>query len=212
MKRLSGKLTYANVISTLCLVLLVGGGTAYAAAEMLPVNSVGTKQIKKEAVTPAKLSKAAKLTMTGATGPKGDSGPAGPQGKEGPRGTAGLEGVKGQEGPAGTALAYALIDSTGNVVGAGSKGVTQSMVSSSTVGTYCFTSLPPGTKSIVAVADGQFLSNVDADRVTNVSYIPENTEPDWTGCSAATDPVRVTTYDLSTPGLANSAFMIWFDG
>jgi hypothetical protein len=194
----------------LCLVLLDGGGTAYAAAEMPPANSVGTKQIKKEAVTPAKLSKAAKLTVTGATGPKGDSGPAGPQCKEGPRGTPGLEGVKGQEGkegPAGTALAYALIDSTGNVVAEGSKGVTQSMVRFTTPGTYCFTSLPPGTKSMVAVANGQFLSNVDADRLTNVSYIPANPEPEWTGCSAATDPV-VTTYDLSTPGLASTAFMI----
>jgi hypothetical protein len=29
MNRIRGKLTYANVISTLCLVLLIGGGTAY---------------------------------------------------------------------------------------------------------------------------------------------------------------------------------------
>jgi Collagen triple helix repeat (20 copies) len=113
MKRLSGKLTYANVISTLCLVLLVGGGTAYAATEMLPANSVGTKQIKKESVTPAKLSKASKKALagpagakgaTGATGrqgPKGGNGPAGPQGKEGPRGTPGLVGVEGPEGPQG---------------------------------------------------------------------------------------------------------------
>jgi hypothetical protein len=105
MKRLSAKLTYANVISTLCLVLLVGGGTAYAATVMLPNNSVGTKQIKKEAVTPAKLSKASKAALTGAAGPrgatghqgpKGNNGLAGPQGKDGPRG---LEGVKGPQGP-----------------------------------------------------------------------------------------------------------------
>jgi hypothetical protein len=45
MKRLSAKLTYANVISTLCLILLVGGGTAFAATVMLPKNSVGAKQL-----------------------------------------------------------------------------------------------------------------------------------------------------------------------
>jgi hypothetical protein len=86
MHRLRGKLTYSNVTSTLCLVLLVGGGTAYAADE-LGKNSVGTKQIRKEAVTPAKLSKAAKKTLTGATGsrgPQGDPGPRGERGEPGP--------------------------------------------------------------------------------------------------------------------------------
>ena len=32
MRHLRGKLTYSNVLSTLCLFLLLGGGTAYAAA------------------------------------------------------------------------------------------------------------------------------------------------------------------------------------
>jgi hypothetical protein len=96
MKRLRGKLTYANIISTLCLVLLVGGGTAYAANEMLPKNSVGAKQIKKEAVTPAKLSKAAKATLTGPAGPKGNIGAAGPQG---PKGDQGNRGERGEPGP-----------------------------------------------------------------------------------------------------------------
>jgi hypothetical protein len=58
MKRLTAKLTYSNVISTLCLVLLLGGGTAYAATQ-LGRESVGPRQLKKNAVTPAKLSAAA---------------------------------------------------------------------------------------------------------------------------------------------------------
>jgi len=49
------KLTYANVVSTLCLVLVVGGSSAYAASEMLPENSVGPDQIRAGAVTQAKL-------------------------------------------------------------------------------------------------------------------------------------------------------------
>jgi hypothetical protein len=40
MKRLSVKLSYATVISTLCLVLVVGGGTAYAA----PRNAAGQQR------------------------------------------------------------------------------------------------------------------------------------------------------------------------
>jgi hypothetical protein len=54
LKLASGKLTYSNVISTLCLFLLLGGGTAFA-ANQLGKNSVGSKQIKKNAVTTAKL-------------------------------------------------------------------------------------------------------------------------------------------------------------
>ncbi len=56
------KLSYANVVSTLCLFLLLGGG-AYAAIK-LPKNSVGTKQLKKSAVT------AAKIKNRAITGPK----------------------------------------------------------------------------------------------------------------------------------------------
>jgi hypothetical protein len=65
MNRLRRNLTYSNVISTLCLVLLVGGGTAYAATEVLPKDSVGSKQIREEAVTPAKLSEEAKEALGG---------------------------------------------------------------------------------------------------------------------------------------------------
>jgi hypothetical protein len=79
------KLTYANVMSTLCFFLLLGGG-AYAASQ-LAKNSVGTKQLKNNAVsaakikngavTQAKISSAAQAALKGATGlqgPKGDAG------------------------------------------------------------------------------------------------------------------------------------------
>ena len=47
-------LTYANVISTLCLFLVLGGGAAFAATK-LGKSSVGTEQLKGEAVTKGKL-------------------------------------------------------------------------------------------------------------------------------------------------------------
>src|SRR5664279_5186448 len=62
MKKLHGKLTYANVVATLALFLVVAGGTAFAATQ-LGKNSVGSKQIKKNAVTSAKIKKEA---VTGA--------------------------------------------------------------------------------------------------------------------------------------------------
>ncbi|HEY7256374.1 MAG TPA: hypothetical protein VH476_06790 [Solirubrobacterales bacterium] len=48
------RLTYSNVVSTLCLFLLVGGGAAYAAGK-LAKNSVGPNQLKKNSVTTAKI-------------------------------------------------------------------------------------------------------------------------------------------------------------
>lgn len=55
-------LTYANVVSTICLFLVLGGATAFA-AKQLARNSVGAKQLKKNAVTAAKLKNGA---VTGA--------------------------------------------------------------------------------------------------------------------------------------------------
>ena len=71
MNRLRPKLTYANVVSTICLFLLLRGGAAFAASH-LGKNSVGTKQLKKNSVTTAKIkneavtaAKVKKGTLTG---------------------------------------------------------------------------------------------------------------------------------------------------
>ena len=71
-KTLRGKLTYANVISTLCLFLVMGGG-AYAATQ-IPKNSIGAKQIKKESIPLSKLTPGAQAALKGATGPQGPKG------------------------------------------------------------------------------------------------------------------------------------------
>jgi hypothetical protein len=54
--RIRKRLTYANVVSSLALFLVLGGGTAFAASQ-LGKNSVGSKQLKKNAVTAAKIKK-----------------------------------------------------------------------------------------------------------------------------------------------------------
>jgi hypothetical protein len=98
--RLLDRLNYSNVVSTLCLVLLPGGGTAYAEAH-LAKGSVGTRQLKKEAVTPAKLSSSAKRTLTGPKGPNGATGPRGPEGEKGEKGDRGGARRKGDPGDPG---------------------------------------------------------------------------------------------------------------
>jgi len=56
LKQIRPRLTYANVMSTIGIFLVLAGGTAFAAAQ-LGKNSVGAKQLKKNAVTTAKLKK-----------------------------------------------------------------------------------------------------------------------------------------------------------
>jgi hypothetical protein len=101
MHRIRGTFRYANVVSTLCLVLLLGGGSAYAASQLVPKQSVGSAQIKKGAVTPGKLSSAAKDAMTGATGPEGPKGDPGAKGDAGPQGAPGIKGDPGVQGDSG---------------------------------------------------------------------------------------------------------------
>ncbi|HWI94967.1 MAG TPA: hypothetical protein VNS60_02745 [Solirubrobacterales bacterium] len=72
MKQIRKRLTYANVMSSIAVFLVLGGATAFAASQ-LGKNSVGSKQLKKNSVTAAKLknkavttSKIADKAVTGA--------------------------------------------------------------------------------------------------------------------------------------------------
>jgi hypothetical protein len=47
MKPARSKLTYANVMATVAVFLVLAGGTAFAAGQMLPKNSVGARQLRK---------------------------------------------------------------------------------------------------------------------------------------------------------------------
>jgi hypothetical protein len=65
-KQIRKRLTYANIMSSIAVFLVLGGATAIAAG--LAKNSVGSKQLKKNAVTAAKIKKNA---VTGAKIKKG---------------------------------------------------------------------------------------------------------------------------------------------
>jgi hypothetical protein len=76
------------------------GGTSYAAAR-LPANSVGAKQIKKNAVTSAKVKNGSLKKADFAAGqlPAGQMGPAGSPGAAGAAGRPGAPGARGERGP-----------------------------------------------------------------------------------------------------------------
>jgi hypothetical protein len=96
--RLRKHVSFANVIAVIALFIALGG-TAYAVDE-LGKNSVGTKQLKKDAVTSVKVKDGSLLPQdfkkgalpsgaAGATGATGATGPAGPQGSPGAPGSPG---------------------------------------------------------------------------------------------------------------------------
>jgi hypothetical protein len=67
------------------------GGTSYAAIA-LPANSVGSKQLKKSAVTSSKISPATRAALKGAKGAAGAAGQPGPPGQPGSPGAPGSPG------------------------------------------------------------------------------------------------------------------------
>jgi hypothetical protein len=97
MKHLRRHLTFANVVACLALFIALGG-VGYAALK-LPKESVGAEQLRREAVTPEKLSDKAKQELSGRRGPKGTDGAQGKTGPQGPAGPAGAAGPPGEPGP-----------------------------------------------------------------------------------------------------------------
>jgi hypothetical protein len=118
MTRVRGKLTYANVISTLALILAVGGGTAYAASAGGSASPGALKLCAAKKSGDLRLAsgggckpgeQALSIDGRGTVGPAGAAGPAGPAGAQGERGgpgdrgLQGEQGVTGERGPAGPA-------------------------------------------------------------------------------------------------------------
>jgi hypothetical protein len=93
-----GRPSPAMAVALTALVVALGG-TGYAAVK-LPRNSVGSPQLKRNAVTGEKVHDGSLFANDFAAGqipkgPKGDSGPQGPGGPQGPAGSPGAQGPPG---------------------------------------------------------------------------------------------------------------------
>lgn len=101
------RLTYANVVATVALVLATGG-TAWAALVVTGLNvkdeTLTGRDVRNGSLEAWELTSAARSYLRGRTGP------AGRDGRDGLTGRDGAQGPTGATGPAGSARAYGLIE------------------------------------------------------------------------------------------------------
>jgi hypothetical protein len=176
----------ALVVSVIALVVALGG-TSYAAI-VLPANSVGTRQIKKNAVTTAKVKDGSLLKAdfaagqlpagpagasgaTGATGPKGDTGAtgtAGPKGDKGDTGASGANAVVRESAPAAVAASAIVSVSVQCLAGERATGGGYDAGGAGEFGTVALDSQPTGP---AAAPNGWTV------KVNNVTALGGNAQP-----------------------------------
>jgi hypothetical protein len=197
--KLLTRLTYANVVSTLCLLLLLGGGVAWAAS--LPRNSVGDDQIKANAVGASEIRSNAvgaaeiKRNAVGASEVRDGTLTAREFSPglrlQGPPGQRGDQGVPGQPGAPATRL-FAYVNSEGTL--AFQSGVAG--ISHTTVGSYVLTfnrslagcavlttsgrGVPSSAANVTQGTAGASptVNDVDPRQVQVSTFDPTNTEAD----------------------------------
>jgi hypothetical protein len=143
-------LSYANVMSSIAVFLVLGGGAAYAAKKVgskeLKDGAVTTAKIKRSAVTASKIKANAVTTAEIAKG-------AVTYGRLAD-GAVSLEKLApGFIAPAAERLSHAANISVGGVVLTGSVGISQANVTHPSTGFYCFSGIVPAPVGGVATVD-----------------------------------------------------------
>ena len=144
------RLTYANVMSSIAVFLVLGGASAYAAKKIgsheLRGGAVTTAKIKRNAITRSKVKASAistaKIAPAAVTGAKLADDSLSPE-KLAP----------GFIAPVAERLSHAANISSDGVVLAGSLGISQANVVHPSVGFYCFSGLAPAPVGGVATVD-----------------------------------------------------------
>jgi hypothetical protein len=132
-----------SMVVALAALTVALGGTSYAAVK-LPKNSVGSKQIKKNAVTGAKVKDHSLFANDFAAG----------QLPRGPKGDTGAPGPAGVAGPQGAAIAYAHVNADGSIVGAESKNLeVTGRGNNPTVPVYCMNHTAGGAINVLVTSD-----------------------------------------------------------
>jgi hypothetical protein len=204
MSRLSRFRPSPAMMVALVALFVAMGGVSYAA--LLAPNSVGPKQLKKNAVRSAKVKDGSLKAVDFAAGQL----PAGPKGDQGPKGE------KGERGPAGVAAAYARIGATGTLdpgTPPQNKGVVQENVehdATTGVGVYCFGGLPfTPTSAMVSVDSAMAVTTSN-----QIAAIAVQRGNNLNGCDATHQQARVSILQVNNtevPKLVDHGFYIWFE-
>jgi hypothetical protein len=201
-----------SMMVALAALFIALGGTGYAAVK-LPKNSVGTTQIKRDAVTGDKVKDGSLFANDFAPGqipkgPRGDAGTQGAPGLAGAKGEPGAPGPAGAAGPAGargadgTAVAFARVGSDGNVDERVSKNITDGNVYWGRNGFsqyYCFRDLPFTPRNIIATP-------TDSDGRAGASVLTDPTVLPQQGCDLPNTQFAVRGVNF----IANSGISINF--
>jgi hypothetical protein len=191
-------LTFANVVSVMALFLALAG-TGYAAAT-LARNSVGTKQLKKNAVTSPKVKNHSLKAVDFAAGQI----PAGAPGTPGE--------ATGYARVAADGTLLPLVPATNPDFPAMDKNVTAANITHTAAsGVYCFTGLPFKVASALVSSDNAGASAANQNNfVVSVAVERGN---GLGGCAAGTQArvVATTWTDATAPANADHGFIIWFE-
>jgi hypothetical protein len=158
-KHIRKRLTYANVMSSIAVFLVLGGGAAYAAKKIgsneIKGNSITTGKIKKEAVTASKIKNNAigtsKIAKDAVTGDKVNESTLGQVPSAALAANANALGGKPATAYApSTVLRTVTVEADGDVVAAKSEGIAKANVSRVGTGFYCVKGLSPTPVTSVA--------------------------------------------------------------
>lgn len=197
MKRLIGRPSPATVISCIALFVALAGTSVAAVTAVVPRNSVGTPQLRNNAVVSSKVLNFSLRRADFAPGQV----PAGPRGPAGPAGPAG---AAGPAGPAGPGAKWALVRPDGSVV-AQSGGVT--LTAKPGLGQYILDFATPTTGKLIIVSSAR--ANDPEFRGT-VSAGPCGGTPEGSACPVGNDAnhLQVITNDPGEKNREDHAFYV----
>jgi hypothetical protein len=171
----------AMVIACIALVFAMTG--AGYAAGMLGPNTVGTKQLKKNAVISSKVKNRSLLAVDFKSGqlPRGAQGPQGTQGAQGP------QGPQGVQGPAGPGARWAVVQPNGTIV-LQSGGITSTHTGT---GTYRLDFGSDVSRQLILVSPGPAADFTFRGIAISGSCAPPAGSTTLIGCNVATPETKV---------------------
>ena len=184
MKGILRRLRPSPAMVVACTALIFGMTGAGYAAGMLGPNTVGTKQLKKNAVISSKVKNRSLLAVDFKAGQL-------PKGAKGDPGAPGAPGAAGQQGPAGPGAQWATVSGAGTILRQ-SGGITAAKVQT---GGYRVTFTEVVTGHLILVTPA-----LASDQTTRGTAIAGPCQDFAASCGAANIPNSVSVFTLSTTG------------